>query len=306
MKVYRINQCSQSFKSQEKQMVFGFDDEISKQRRDFIRKNYTNQIMPYYEIIEKEGRMEEYGLNKLIAKLRGIKLSQDSLTNVIKAQNQIVEPVEIKQKPDDTVDYNLMKTLPLYNVSPIWSDITTNSYRGQTPCEDISTLKTLKTAGIKRIVDLCGYHGFDDVVKRSGLEYYKFVVDDYFFENDAFQKSYRDTYSSKERFEINKNDFLDKFVKFIQTMQKDYVYIGCEYGKYKTDNALMVNHFFNPAFEDCRNYITLFNKHFLPELVNLYNNLKPEHKKLMGWTKEFDAKLLPRLYKSMKEHNIWH
>ena len=76
-----------------------------------------------------------------------------------------------------------------------------------------------------------------------------FCVSERFFDKDIFSTR-TDTCAR-----LNNESFLNNFVKFIQTMQKDYVYIGCEYGKYKTDNALMVNKFFNPAFEDGKNYI---------------------------------------------------
>ncbi len=264
MKVYRINQYIPNFKSQDKPKVFGYDDEISKQRRAAIREHYSNQTMPYYGILEKEGRLEKYELDKLI----------NDLCKVPK------------------VDYNLMNwnNLRLYNVKPIQSKLTPNSYRGQSPFENPSSLKTIKKAGVKTIVDLCGYSGFEDVVRKNGLEYHFFRVDDDFLDGMGFSTD---------------ND-LDNFVKFIRTMQKDHVYIGCEYGKYKTDNALMLNHFFNPAFEDGSSYVTMFNKLFLPDLVGLYNKLRPEHKKLMGWTKEFDANFMPKLKKVMKELNVWY
>lgn len=289
MKVYRISQYNPNFSSH----VLGYDDADSKARRDYIREHYNSYIMPYYSIYEKEGRLEEYELNKLVSSLRGEKLSQDSLENVITKVRPKVEAVMV-ETPKEEVNYELMKSVPLYNVDCIWSSKTPNSYRGQSPFENPSSLKLLKDAGIKTVVDLCGYTGFEDVVCKNGLEYFEFCVSERFFDKDIF--STRTDTCAK----LNNESFLNNFVKFIQTMQKDYVYIGCEYGKYKTDNALMVNKFFNPAFEDGKNYITSYNKEYLPCLRNLYNNLKPEHKTLMGWTKEFDSNFLPKLLKLIR------
>lgn len=278
--------------------VLGYDDAVSKARRNYIREHYNSFTMPYYSIYEKEGRLEPYELNKLISSLRGEKLNQDSLENVITKVRPKMEAgtVEI---PKEKVNFELMKNTPLYNVDRIWSRITPNSYRGQSPFENPASLKLLKDAGIKMVVDLCGYTGFEDVVRKSGLDYFSFIVKEDFFMKDIF--STRTDSCAK----LNNENFLNDFVKFIQTMQKDYVYIGCEYGKYKTDNALMVNKFFNPAFEDGKSYITNCNNIYLDKLENLYNNLKPEHKTLMGWTKEFDSNFLPKLYKAIKQYKMY-
>lgn len=286
MKVYRVNQHTPQFTSN----ILGYDDEISKSRREYIREHYNSYTMPYYSIYEKEGRLEEYELNRLISSLRGEKLNQDSPENVIAQKLPKPEPITV-QTPPERVNDSLMEKVPLYNVEPIWSDITPNSYRGQSPFENPSSLKILKNAGIKTVVDLCGYTGFKDVVRKSGLDYLCFIVNTDFFRQDIFSTR-KDTCVK-----LNNETFLDNFVKFIQTMQKDYVYIGCEYGKYKTDNALMCNHFFNPAFKDGRAYLTSYNMCYVSKLENLYNNLKPEHKTLMGWTKEFDSYVYKRIKK---------
>ena len=72
-------------------------------------------------------------------------------------------------------------------------------------------------------------------------------------------------------------------------MQKGHLYIGCEYGTYTTDNALMLNAYFNPLYIKCSKYVTPYNKSLTNRLINLYQNLSTEHKNLMGWTKDFDA-----------------
>lgn len=156
MKVHNISQYSPNFSSH----VLGYDDADSKACRDYIREHYNSFTMPYYSIYEKEGRLEEYELNKLVSSLRGEKLSQDSLENVITKLRPKVEAVTI-ETPKVEVDYWLMRSVPLYNVDCIWSRKTPNSYRGQSPFENPSSLKLLKDAGIKTVVDLCGYTGIE-------------------------------------------------------------------------------------------------------------------------------------------------
>lgn len=124
MKVYRINQYIPNFKSQDKPKVFGYDDEISKQRRAAIREHYSNQTMPYYGILEKEGRLEKYELDKLI----------DDLCKVPK------------------VDYNLLNwnNLRLYNVKPIQSKLTPNSYGGNPRLKTLPALRQFKKPELKQ------------------------------------------------------------------------------------------------------------------------------------------------------------
>lgn len=80
--------------------VLGYDDEISKSRREFIRDHYYTYKMPYQSIYETEGRLSEYQLNNLIKTLNN--------------------------KPRQ-VDYSLVRGLPIPNIRPIGN----NSYRGE-------------------------------------------------------------------------------------------------------------------------------------------------------------------------------
>ena len=91
MKVYRVNLHTPQFTSN----VLGYDDEISKSRREYIREHYNSYTMPYYSIYEKEGRLEEYELNRLISSLRGEKLNQDSPENVIAKKLPKPEPITV-------------------------------------------------------------------------------------------------------------------------------------------------------------------------------------------------------------------
>ena len=95
----------------------------------------------------------------------------------------------------------------------------------------------------------------------------------------------------------NKELFINKFIKFIQTMQKENVLIGCEYGTYSTDNALMLNHHFNPKAIRTPSCINMHNHRFLETLIKLYSNLTESHKLQLGWDKNFETMLLNKLKK---------
>ena len=96
---------------------------------------------------------------------------------------------------------------------------------------------------------------------------------------------------------VHKLFLSNKFIQFIQFMQKGNLYIACEWGTYTTDGGLMLNYFFNPLFKGTSEYLSPDNKIHLYEVRKLYNNLTSEHKKMLGWTKEFDTATAKKLEK---------
>ena len=83
MKVSYINTYkAPNFKSQnpDNEFVIGYDDEISKLRREYIREHYYNNVMPYQSIYEREKRLDEFELNKLIGSLLGKKVNTRVIT----------------------------------------------------------------------------------------------------------------------------------------------------------------------------------------------------------------------------------
>ena len=287
---------------------FGYDDIISEARRDYIRNHIYDNVMPNYSILEKNGRLEEFEINKLISGLLGKKVDKYSLSKILAVKNKNVV----------SVDEATMENLPLYNVTKI---MTTESYRGSSPAERLSSLHILKNAGIQRIVDLAGYEYLESHCKKLGLEYYNFDIDFNIWSNAIFKNKNEIIkrqnrmgelfgYSKEEiklarekavsNWEENKQKFLEKFIPFIKIMQKDNVYIGCEFGTYTTDNALLLNHFFNPKAQRTKNCITSSNRHQLSKLINLFNNLTENHKNELDWNKEFSQKLFNKLMKLSK------
>ena len=94
---------------------------------------------------------------------------------------------------------------------------------------------------------------------------------------------------------------VERFVKFIETVQKDYFYIGCEYGTFKTDEFLLLNDIFNPKAKP--KSIPTGDLFKLDMMTNLYEKLTPEDKQRMKWTKEYDQKVLKRI-KELEEKII--
>ena len=171
-----------------------------------------------------------------------------------------------------------------------------------------------------RILSIKGgevYEGLEETCEKMGLEYLYYSTPSYYFiqgqmfkteeicKNDAKHQTLLFNYTKEDAdAAINRSverwhKYLDKeindFIKFIQTMQKGNLYIGCEFGTYTTENALMLNAHFNPLFLRGQKFISIYNRVLTPKLINLYKNLTTEHKRLLGWTKEYDQLVLKRL-----------
>ena len=70
MQVHNITKSFNTyFKQNNEPHIFGFDDEISRSKRDYIREWHYKEYMPYQSIYEKEGRMSENQLKSLISDL---------------------------------------------------------------------------------------------------------------------------------------------------------------------------------------------------------------------------------------------
>jgi len=272
----------------------GFDDEISQAKRNFIREHIMSEAMPKPETYS--GRLSEFEMNKLLNTL-------------------------LKYNEFGYIDDAIMRTLPMKNVQKL---VGLNAYRGAAPvnCGDW-VFEEMKRAGIERIVNLTG-HNLGERVKQYGIECFNFDMnniygakqsDMFLNEEDIVKKVQHNLRGCDnelvneyiqyglEAHEKNLEVELDKFVEFIQTMQKDNFYIGCEFGTYATDNALLLNRFFNPKrtapISNIRSNAEFFIKTYF---IKLYNNLQPHHKNAMGWTKSFNEDLGNRLAVLAKAH----
>lgn len=324
MQINIIKNTSLNFCADNNAKTFGYDDRISQERRDFLREDILERSMPNYNILENNGRLEKYELKKLISTLCGQKLNQDSLIDIFKQfyhPNQNIK-IPLSKKENVVVDYEMIESLPLYNLDIVSKNL--NVYRGESLNDNLHALQVLKSAGLERIIDLIGYKTLKDDCAIAGLEYFVFPMNPYSFNQKIMFKTEEENklacynicrrygYTENERnnyikqmmtdWEKNKNAEIDEFVSFIQEMKKGNLYIGCEYGTQTTDNALMLNAFFNPMYVRTKKYVTSYNIIYTKKLEKLYKNLTQEHKERMGWSKEFEAGLVENLKAIARYH----
>lgn len=250
MKMNPINPSSQVFKSNNEWQIFGYDDSVSKEVRSNIRKEYEFRKFGLTDLYEQEPHLDEYSLNKLL--------------NVF------------RHKPKK-VDENLLTDFGLY-----WKKFDgffSNSYRGETLYDKPQGFyKALKDAGIKTIIDTNGYgKEYKNKVESAGMNFLEFPIYSDFWKQ----------YSNPVYFDLeSQREFIDKLIKFIQVMQQDYVYIACEYGLYKTDDALILNSFFNPKAKKHPSLLRLSGQ--IDVIEKIYQCLNDSDKWRLGWNSEFD------------------
>jgi hypothetical protein len=250
------------FDNSEEWNVIGYDDAPSQKARQFIRDHYAiEHNLPFNDIYENEPRLEEYSLEKLLSTFRN--------------------------KPKK-VDNEKLKSIDL----PIRNILGTNSYRGETLVDKPDyIIQNLKEAGIRTIVDLNGYGSrYKEKVERNGLNFHDFYMDyNYWFD-------YSESKFSKEKTSVEARDVIEKLIKFIKVMQDDYVYIACEYGSYKTDDAIILNNFFNAKNQRHPNYTR---RYFQIDCIKKYYEWLTDTDKIkLGWTKEYEKQFLKRVKES--------
>ncbi len=278
-----------SIKTNNEPQVFGYDDTVSQLRRNYIREHYSSYVMPYQSIYESQGRLSEYELNKMLKSL-------------------VARP--------NLVSKEEMKNIPLTGIEAI----NENSYRGCSPMADLKSVKMLKDAGIKHIVDIEGFEELAQECQKQNLKYSNFLIEEEvdFYDRDMFKTKneivaertqfFRDIIGAEpERveqgvksglanWEKSKRSMIGYFTDFINTMQKGNVYIGCKCGTIRTDIALMLNQLFNPKQAKYPNHIE-YNQKFLDNAEILYKNLTDSDKLKMGWDEVFDSQFLKKLGK---------
>ena len=156
----------------------------------------------------------------------------------------------------------------------------TNIYRGQTLVEKPYYLYDIKNKGVKTVIDLVGYGpSYEEEVRKIGLDYYAYNIFDNWW----------------TKIDFDSND-IKKLVDFIKVVQKDNIYMGCQHGANDTDIAFILNDFFNPKLADkVKTTIPVNDADFPLKLNMLYEGFTKSQKKSLGWTKEFEQKLLKKL-----------
>ena len=275
----KINSVSfnTSFKSSN---VFGYGDEVSAKRREGMRQRIEDRELYNVDFFLKEGRKSEFEEKKMI----------ESLT-----------------KKPKKLSYNDVRNIG-YNVEVY--DWDRNIYRGACLKGNKKALKTLKDAGVETVIDFLGYPNYEEECKKAGLNYFGMYVDNSFWQQPAFRdkKCYMEDKTMymtpreielsadylkdcEKNFDIRSREFVDKFVSFIQTVQKGNLYMGCEYGTYRTDYITLLDMLFNPQRDDeqeCIDDIYFY-------AIELYDKLTPEDKAKMGWSEEFDKNFMPKI-----------
>ena len=231
-------------------------DESSKKERQYIREHLEEPLKD--DEIKNSGRLDEYELNQLVKSLI------------------LTKPV-FKKEPEENpeINYELLKNAGLSNFKPLYGN---NSFRAGLNDLTKKQLETVKQAGIKHIVDL---RKWGETIHCDGIDVFNFPILDI---NQNITEMYEGEYIEKE--------LCNKLVKFIQTMQKENVLIGCEYGTYTTDCAIQFNYFLNPKADIMLNSR---NKQFGITLQTIYESLSQEDKEAMGWDSEFDKNFINKL-----------
>lgn len=232
-----------------------YDDAISQQRRNFIRFHYASWNNGFYQdIYEKEPRLEEYELKKLV-KFYSSKPKKINIDNL----NIIAKKIDNSPK--------------------------TNIYRGQSLMySSDADIKSLKDAGFKQVIDFAGFgNEYKLRVEKAGMDFSDFYMEN-FWDDGVFGKS-----NSPDC----KRNFINKFVEFINKMQEGYAYIGCDFGTYKTDEAVMLNSFFNPKAN--RHSVVVRHDFMIDKMRILYENLTSADKLKMKWDAEWEKNFFSML-----------
>lgn len=254
------------------------------------KPTFCSGLPPFYEEYLSKGRMSDYELQKLIKNLT---------------------------KQPQSISNDEINGLQIYNLRPVGNN---NSYAGAVLAARPLELKTLKEAGIERVIDLVGYEGYESDCKSNGLEYIKFSLGSDYLNNaaccrkqdwlkhkmeelrflnseDEVQEFIR---NSNQNYETEARHFITEFIDFINAMRKGNLYIGCEYGSGKTDCALRLNCIFNPEHKQF-----FYKKPAAIECdaaAALHSKLTPEDKHAMEYTQEFDESITERL----SEYGVWN
>lgn len=169
----------------------------------------------------------------------------------------------------------------VFNCEKIQED----AIRGETLIERPEALRALENAGIKRVIDLRGYDGYEEKCKKNGLEYFGFEA----YSIDCI---------------TSPREYIQDVINFIKIIQKGDYYIGCSFGTHATDYALLLNEFFNPK---CKliSKVSINNKGLLWDYLRMIKitakQLENDDKKALGWTPEFEKQFNERMAKELAE-----
>ena len=290
MKINAITpQYKPHFKANNDFHVLGYDDEESQIKRDYIREWHDRQYMPYQSIYEKEGRKSEFELKLMINDLvqKPLEVNHEQifglgLPNSRTLQNGIFRGAMIK--PDELEKVGKLHEAGIRIIIPIGS--------GYSELKDECEKFEIEYKPIN-FNDNCDAFVNINKVKRASEEYARVILK--YDEKDIA----RYVKNSISAWNENSRKYINNFTDYISTMQKGNVYMGCEYGRYNTDTAVMFDYLFNPKMKHSSGW-NRFNNYFVNRAENLYHNLTNADKIKMNWPKNFDKVFLERLSKLKK------
>ena len=290
----KINAIGQTYKPQFRANndfhVFGYDDEESQIKRDYIREWHDKQYMPYQSIYEKEGRKSEFELKLMIndlvqkpLKINNEKIFELDLQNLRKLQNSIYRGAMVA--PDELENVGKLHEAGIRTIIPIGS--------GYSELKDECEKFGIEYKPIKFQNDCCDAFVNIKKVQRNSEEYARIILK---YDEKDIARYVKNGISAWNE---NSRKYINNFTDYIRTMQKGNVYMGCEYGRYHTDTAVMFDYLFNPKMKHSSGW-NRFNNYFVDYAVNLYHNLTDADKIKMNWPKNFDKVFLERLSKLKK------
>ena len=273
-----------AFKQNEWQ-VFGID-KSGEEKRNYIREWHYEYNIPYQSIYEKEQRLSEYELNRLLKQFN---------------------------KKTTNLNNKALFQIGLYNLEQLGDS---NSARGaMVRGYQTDKLDLLKDAGIQRIVSLMKDSDLEEECKKRNIEYFYFDINqtDCCFEDKASivnksknfwinianikDENILKEYIEKDvvSWEEKSKETIKKLIAFINFMKKDNVYIGCACGTYRTDFAVMLDSLFNSKAKHHFDLSSFTSS--LKSLENLLSNLTNIDKAKLGWVGDFEEKVLLKISK---------
>lgn len=291
MKILPVAKTFPCFKSklvhQKKQNRYiWFDDLMSVQNREYIRQDFENRVLPFFEIYS-QGRLSDYELNKLLNSL----------------------------KPKKTAHSFKIDNLDVFNLKPLSKK--KHSYRGSTLLYE--RMENVKNSGINTIIDIANFSALGKAAIEAGLSYIDFEVPEDFSLHPAFVDEQTFLFSEiithddlsgtdyeilkekiKKQYREKSREFVEKFKRFINEMKKDNFYIGCDFGTYQTDKAMLINYFFNSTSEKDEPKPALIEKYW-DNIYELYKKLTPQDKFEIGFSENFEIKFLEEIGKYAKD-----
>ena len=234
--------------------------------------------------------------------------------------SKIRDAIRNHMYPQFIFDDNSSKKLPSNVMSiedvfvPNLQNIGSGSYRGASLSRNTQYLDLLARSGVKTIIDLVGFKKLQDACAEKNLKYYKYEVPHNYWLNPIFIDNQellakrttelareglsKSEFNSqidyyKNRINIERAEYMEKFIGLIDTMKKGFFYIGCDLGECRTPNLLALNSYFNPDWQGEK--IPPTNDFVLKLIKNMYKNMTDDDKERLGFTKEFDEKLRSEL-----------